>query len=263
MKRYYVLVFCLFYWILSSPITSMAQEAINLLEVYPNDQSAFTQGLEVHPEMEPHQLLMGTGLYGESSIGVLDLKMGQYRVIDALEEKYFGEGLTVADEAIWQLTWKEGTAFKRDLKSFAVLEAVDYSGQGWGLAYDSDRQQLWMSDGSSQLTIRDKETFEVLNTIEVTYNQQAVTSLNELEFANGLIYANIWLTNKIVAINPADGQVEYIYDLSDLIEQVNHNYSEEITAQMDVLNGIAHLEDNIFYLTGKHYPYVLKVELPR
>lgn len=263
MKRCCMLTFCLFYCFVSSPLTSMAQDSINLLAVYPSDQSAFTQGLEIHPGLEPHQLLMGTGLYGESSIGILDLKSGEYQVIDALKEEYFGEGVTVTDEAIWQLTWKEGTAFKRDMESFDILEEVDYSGQGWGLAYDFERQQLWMSDGSSQLTVRNKETFEVLETVEVTYNKQAVAYLNELEYANGLIYANIWLTNQIVAINPANGNVEYIYNLSDLIDKVSDDYSEKITAQMDVLNGIAHLEDNIFYLTGKHYPYVLKVELPR
>lgn len=245
------------------PISVDAQAAIKLLEVYPSDQAAFTQGLELYGELEDNKLLMGTGLYGSSSIGLLDLEVGEYQVIDNLEEEYFGEGLTVTDDAIWQLTWKAGKAFRRNLDTFERLETVDYAGQGWGLAFDSDRQLLWMSDGSQLLSIRDQDSFELLGQLEVTYNEQTISNLNELEYANGLIYANIWLTEQIVAINPESGEIENVYELSSLIALVNQEFSQKQVEAMDVLNGIAHIEDNQFFITGKHYPYVLKVELPR
>lgn len=257
---------CLLYGLLISVLGETyvnAQESINLLALYPSDQTAFTQGFEVHPELEPQQLLLGTGLYGESSIGILDLETGEYQIIETLDKQYFAEGLTLTENAIWQLTWKEGTAFKRALNSFEVLETANYTGQGWGLAYDEKRQVLWMSDGTSQLSLRDPDSFDLLDTLEVTYKQQSIGNLNELEFANDMIYANIWLTDQIVAINPENGQIEQIYDLKALIEQVNQKFSAEEVANMDVLNGIAHKENNVFYLTGKQYPYVLEVELPR
>lgn len=261
-----IVLFCLWYGLFGAlvgrPVVH-GQEEIKLLALYPSDQEAFTQGLEVHPMLESGQLLMGTGLYGESSLGILDLETGEYKVKDALDEQYFGEGITVTDEVVWQLTWKEGTAFKRDLLSFDLLESVDYAGEGWGLAYDEDRQILWHSDGSSQLSLRDPDTFDLLGQLEVTYQQQAVTNLNELEYANGLVYANVWFTDLVIAINPENGHVQQVYDLHTLLEEVNQDYSAEAIEKMDVLNGIAHKEGDVFYLTGKQYPYILEVELPR
>lgn len=237
------------------------QEAITLLAIYPSDQTVFTQGFEVHPQLAAHHLLLGTGLYGESSIGVLDIETGNYQIIDSLDKEYFGEGLTITEDSIWQLTWKENTAFKRDLANFEVIETATYSGEGWGLAFDQEGQALWMSNGTNQLTLRDPDTFDIINTLDVTYNNKAVSNLNELEFANGLIYANIWLTDQIVTINPNNGFIEHVYDLKALLEEVNQQYTAVEIAKMDVLNGIAHKEGNVFYLTGKQYPYVLEVEL--
>lgn len=264
-SKRFVILGLIYSWLIflvaATPVA--AQEAIRLLEVYPSDQQAFTQGLEVHPDLKEQQLLLGTGLYGQSSVGILDINTGEYRAVENLEDQYFGEGLTLTEDAIWQLTWKEEIAFKRDLDSFEVIDTATYKGQGWGLAYDQGRDILWMSDGSDQLTLRDPDTFDVLGTLDVKFNGQAISHLNELEFANELIYANIWLSDQIVAINPADGNIENVYDLQALIEQVNQDFTTEQVAKMDVLNGIAHKENNIFYLTGKQYPYVLEVELPR
>lgn len=99
--------------------------------------------------------------------------------------------------------------------------------------------------------------------LEVTYNGQPVVNLNELEFANDLIYANIWYSDKIIAINPSNGEIEYVYDFGELLQRVDNEIADELVDQKDVLNGIAHIEGNQFYITGKLYPYVLEVELNR
>lgn len=231
-----------------------SQAEYELINIHPFDKTAFTQGLEMHNE----QLLLGTGLYGKSLIAYVNLVNGEIEVIDKLDNEYFGEGLTVTEDYVWQLTWRENTALKRTLDSLEIIESVYYEGEGWGLAYDEERKILWMSDGTSYLYQRDPLTFELIDKMKVTYNNQEIDNINELEYANGRIYANIWYTNQVIAINPETAFVTELYDFSDLLEE-ELNPDQLLT--IDSLNGIAHIEGNRFYITGKFYPVIFEIEL--
>lgn len=219
-----------------------------LIDTYDSDPSLFTQGFELNSKGE---LILGTGLYGESYIGSLDLDTGVYTPYDALNDAYFGEGLTHTPDNVWQLTWKEGIAFKRDLETYDVIDTVEYNGEGWGLAYDETRDILWQSNGSEYLTLRHPKTFSEIASISV-----GISGLNELEAVDGFVYANIWQKDLIVKIDPSTGDVVSKYDLGPLLKQ---HFSAKERRSMDVLNGIAHVEENQFYITGKLYPEVLLV----
>lgn len=235
------------------PLNVQAADNVELIERYTIKEPVFTQGFELVDD----QLVLGTGLYGESEIGWLNLETGDYQVQDQLDETYFGEGLTATPDYLWQFTWQEGKAFKRSLEDLSVTEEIEFDGIGWGMAYDEKANVIWTSDGSSQLTKRDPETFEALDTLTITFNNHPIEQINELEYANGVLYANVWQTNKIIKLNLQDGQVEQIWDLTELVEELTF-----VDADPDrVLNGIAHIEDNRFYVTGKLYPIIWEVEL--
>lgn len=244
--------------ILIIPIMSVSsQDEYILLDIKQSNPQAFTQGFELN---EQGNLVLATGIYGESDIGYLDLETGEFNVVDSLESIYFGEGITYTPNALWQLTWKEHKAFKRDPESMVVIDQVEYEGEGWGLAYDEDLDVLWMSDGSNIIQQRDPESFELMDTLEVRLDNQNIEDINELEYANGYLYANIWYTNTIIVIDPNTGDIVYQYDLTDLL---NENLTENELDSIDSLNGIAHIEGNRFYITGKLYPKVFEIELLR
>lgn len=231
-------------------------QEVELLDVYPSDAQAFTQGLEVTSE---GQLLMGTGLYGESHLGYIDLASGKLQTKVSLGEEYFGEGITIKGDTIWQLTWQEEEVFVYRLADFQPVTSFTYEGEGWGLAYDEERDIFWMTDGSHLLQKRDSETFALLEEIAVeTKDGQAVDQLNEIEFANGSIYANRWYENEIIQISPS-GQILARYDLTQILRDLPLTKQER--QQMDSLNGIAHIEGDRFYVTGKFYPVMLEVTL--
>ncbi|WP_034907820.1 glutaminyl-peptide cyclotransferase [Eremococcus coleocola] len=235
--------------------TSQVQASkIKVLESLPFNKTAFTQGLEL---VDPDTLLLGTGRYGQSRIELYDIKTGQGQQRQLLDEDYFGEGVTVTDDYIYQLTWKKGIAYQRDKESLAVLKEISYEGQGWGLAFDPAQTIIYMSNGSDQIQVRDGD-FNLIDQFQVTDQGFPLEMLNELEFANGYLYANVWQTNRIVVIDISTGQVVNDYDFTKIIQQ---NFTETEQANMDVLNGIAHIEGNIFYITGKNYPKLLKVSL--
>lgn len=228
-----------------------------LEKVTPADPQLFTQGFELDKD---GRLLLGSGMYGQSQLGILDPETGVFDSKVALDERVFGEGITRAPGGIWQLTWKAGQAFLYDPQSFTLLKQVTYPGEGWGLAYDADRQVLWMSDGSSKLFRRDPETFDLIGSLEVKdITGQPISQLNELEYAKGLVYANIWQTNHIVAINPETGQIVKDYDFTQILAALD--LSPQQRQQMDVLNGIAYVEGDRFLVTGKYYPVVMEVIL--
>lgn len=235
---------------------AQAQGSIELVNTHPSDNSVFTQGIELEDDGD---ILVSSGLYNESSIGYLDLETGTYQAVEDLEDQYFAEGLTITPDWVWQLTWQEGVAFKRDPETLEVVDEVSYEGEGWGLAYDEDRQVLWMSDGSNRLYMRDPETFEVKGQWEIEFEGQPLNLLNELEYANGMIYANVWYTNQVYAIDPITGEVLEVYDFTSLLEEADISQADRQT--MDSLNGIAHIEDDRFYITGKLYPLVFEVSL--
>lgn len=251
MKKWFMLIItCLI--IPVRPVFS--KDEVQLIAEYEINHPAFIQGLEIYQE----KLYIGTGLYGESYLGTLDIDSGDIEVLDPLDQDYFGEGITFTPDYLWQLTWREGIALKRDVDSLEVIESVPYQGEGWGIAYDEDRDQLWMSDGSSTIFQRDPESFEIEGFFTVSYQGQEINQLNELEYYNGYLYSNIWYSTEIIVINLENQSVVGVFDLSELLQD---NFTTEELQAIDSLNGIAHKEDNIFYVTGKNYPKIFEVEL--
>ncbi|MCW4052181.1 MAG: glutaminyl-peptide cyclotransferase [Candidatus Bathyarchaeota archaeon] len=220
-------------------------EAIN---IYPHDESAFTQGLV----FENGTLYESTGLYGYSTLRRVELETGDILQIYSLPDEFFGEGLTIFDERLIQLTWKSETGFAYDKISFDLLQEFSYSTEGWGITHNGSH--LIMSDGTAILHFLDSETFEEVRQIEVTCNG-AVTRLNELEYIDGKVYANIWMEETIAIINPQTGQVEGWIDLSNLRDPENQDPN-------NVLNGIAYDEnDDRLFVTGKRWSQLFEIKL--
>ena len=221
-----------------------------IVNTYPHDNGAFTQGLVFENDV----IYEGTGLYGKSSLRKSDLETGRVLQSYELPAQYFGEGITVFQDIIIQLTWKSNTGFVYDKNSFKLLHDFTYATEGWGLTHDGER--LIMSDGTSTLHFLDPETFSTIGHIEVCNNDTPIDKLNELEYINGQIYANIWQTDYIAIINPQSGQVSGWIDLSGLLS--SQYYSEPV----DVLNGIAYdtMNDRLL-VTGKLWPWLFEIKL--
>lgn len=219
-----------------------------VLNAYPHDDEAFTQGLLYRNG----ELFEGTGLDGESSIRRVTLETGAVEQIRDLDDQYFGEGVTLVDDRLIQLTWDSQVAFIWDRTSFDPLGQFTYSGSGWGLTDGAGR--LIMSNGSSTLQFRNPDTFDIIGEVQVRDGLDPVTSLNELEFIRGEILANVWLTDSIVRIKPDTGQVIAWIDLTGLLDP------DPPTA--DVLNGIAFDDDaERLFVTGKFWPTLFEIEL--
>lgn len=236
---------------LPAQLTAASAENIRLIAVHPSDPDAFTQGLECDEE---GRLFLATGLHGASRIGILNLSSGAYEALVHLDKTYFGEGITFAKNGLWQLTWQEHVAFLRDKQSLEVKKSVPHENEGWGIAYWKDKDVLLVSDGSARICLRDAESFALLDSFTLESPM-----LNELEYADGYLYANIWLSSKILKIDLSQRKTVAVYDFSELLASLE--LSPQARARMDVLNGIAHIENQRFYVTGKHYPVVLEVEL--
>ena len=202
-----------------------------------HDSQAYTQGLEFYEG----RLFESTGVYGESSLREVNLSTGEVIRSVNLSEDEFGEGITFVDDQIFQLTWKQGIAYRYDVETFEVVQTYNYEGQGWGLAYDGN--QLIMSDGSDVLQFRNATTFEVESTLDVTLNNESLGQLNELEMYDGLLLANVYQTEQIVGIDLSSGVVVW-----------NINASGLKTEGGEVLNGIAHdASTNSLWITGKYW----------
>ncbi|MFD4180487.1 glutaminyl-peptide cyclotransferase [Rhodococcus sp. NPDC058514] len=214
----------------------------------PHDRGAFTQGLEV----SDGELLEGTGLAGRSDLRAASLATGVERLRVPLPDDLFGEGITVAGDTVWQITWRDGVAIARDRDTLAERSRAGYEGEGWGLCAQSDR--LVMSDGSNTLTFRDPGTFEPRGTVAVTLDGQPLDRLNELECVGDTeVYANVWQTQQIVRIDPDSGRVTAVIDASGLL-------TDEESRSVDVLNGIAEVPGtDRFLITGKYYPRLFEV----
>lgn len=216
---------------------------------YAHDPGAFTQGLV----MSEGQLFESTGLYGQSSLREVDLATGQVLRAVQAPANVFGEGLAYWDNTLIQLTWQNGTAFVFDPANFQLKKQFRYKTEGWGLTQDG--RHLIMSDGSASLFFLDPETFGVVRTLNVTSGGAPVVRLNELEYVDGQIYANVWQTPRIAIINPATGVVKAWIDLSGLAQQ--HASSPD-----NVLNGIAHDTVNKrLYVTGKQWNALYEIEV--
>ena len=228
----------------SPPVEYLEPE---VLAEYPHDTSAYTQGLVWREGI----LYESTGKYGRSALRKLDLESGRVLQSHRLADNYFGEGLERVGRRLIQLTWDENVAFVYDLETFELLDTLSYRGEGWGLCFDGEH--LFMSNGSDTLLVREPQQFLVVDRKRVTLEGRPVSSLNELECVDGFVWANIWNSDRIVRIDPADGRVTTVVDASSLLP--TRDGSGE-----DVLNGIAYIPGRqTFLLTGKHWPRIFEV----
>lgn len=221
---------------------------VEVLKTYPHDRGAFTQGLVLHQGT----LYESTGLVGRSSLRQVEVATGRVmRKVD-VAPPYFAEGLALVGDRLIQLTWQHGTAFVYDRRNFTKQSEFSYKGEGWGLCYDG--KQLIMSDGTSNLTVRNPADFAVLRTIRVTMNGLPLEQLNELECVDGSVYANVWTRELIVRIDPASGRVTQEVNAANLLSPMEK-------AGTDVLNGITYdPSDKTFLITGKNWPKLFRVK---
>lgn len=221
----------------------------HVVRSYPHDPQAFTQGLIYRNGF----LYEGTGLNGRSGIRKVKLETGEVLDVRPLAEQYFGEGITEFKGSIYQLTWRAGIGFVYNASTFEPTRTFTYSGEGWGLTHDGTH--LIMSDGTAQLRFWDPATLTEARRITVRDATGPVAELNELEFVKGEILANVWQTERIARISPADGRVTGWIDLSGLLTPAER-------AGTDVLNGIAYDQkgDRLF-VTGKLWPRLFEITL--
>ena len=172
----------------------------------------------------------------------------------ALPKREFGEGAVLLDSTIYQITWREGVAHLYDVPSLKERSAIQYSGEGWGIA--TDGKWLYMSDGTDKIYKLDPATFKRVSTIAVTFNGQSLGMINEMEWIDGKLWANIYLTDNIVVIDPATGQIEGVLDFAGLLSEA------EMESTTDVLNGIAYDEvTGRIFITGKNWPKLFEIEV--
>lgn len=223
-----------------------------VVNVMPHDSAAFTQGL-VYSD---GSLFESTGLNGQSSLRQVDLKTGKVLKRVEVGSEYFGEGLAVLGDRLFQLTWQNQKGFIYDRATFRREGEFAYAGEGWGLT--TDGQLLILSDGTDRLRFIDPVTFAVKRTLDVVLGDHPAGRLNELEYVQGEIFANVWGENYVVRIDPATGRVAGIVDFAGLLP------AEEQKPDTDVLNGIAYdaAGDRLF-VTGKRWPKLYEVRLKR
>jgi len=229
----------------ASPVTYYTYSVVN---TYPHDTNAFTEGLFY----SDGYLYESTGLNGASSLRLVDLATGTVLKQIQLPYQYFGEGITLVNNTIIQLTWQSHIGFIYDKNSFALLGNFTYPTEGWGLTYNGT--QLIMSDGTDNLYFLNPITFQRTGQVQVHDGNTSVVNINELEYINGSVYANIWLTNKIAIINPETGQVKAWIDLTGL--------PAPPPTGDNVLNGIAYDQtSNRLFVTGKDWANLYQIRL--
>lgn len=221
-----------------------------VVRVFPHDTSAYTQGLAYRDGF----LYEGTGRNGQSSLRKVRLETGEVVRQVNLGNEFFGEGIAIIKDQVFQLTWTSGVGFVYDLNTFRLLRRFSYTGEGWGLA--TDGRELFLSDATAEIRVLDPETFQVKRHIKAHDGSTAVDQLNELELVDGQIFANVWHTNRIARISPQTGEVVGWIDLTGLLSSV---YRLEPEA---VLNGIAYDSAGPrLFVTGKLWPSVFEIRL--
>lgn len=227
-----------------------------IINTYPHDKGAYTQGLEFYNGY----LYEGTGKKGTSSIRKVELETGKVVLQKDLNEQYFGEGITIFNNKIYQLTWKGGIGLVYDLETFEKEKEFKYtkSREGWG--FTNNGEKLIKSEGTERIWFLNPETLVEESYIEAYTNKQKVEKLNELEYINGKIYANIWQKNTILIVNPLTGKVEGVANLNSLKAKIKQE--QNLKDDDDVLNGIAFdKENNRLFVTGKHWGKLYEIEL--
>jgi glutaminyl-peptide cyclotransferase len=231
---------------------AVPEYGVTVVKTYPHDPQSFTEGLLYQDGF----LYESTGLEGHSWIRKLKLETGKVLQQRDIDPRYFGEGIVIWKNRLIELTWKSEIGFVYDASSFAPLSSFHYSGEGWALTQDGTH--IFMSDGTSDLRVLDPDSLTEAGRIHVTCDGRPVQAINELEWVNGEIYANIWQTNVIARIDPASGHVAGLVDLSDLAARVSVGHN------VDVLNGIAYdAKGKRLFVTGKFWPSLFQITLTR
>jgi glutaminyl-peptide cyclotransferase len=233
----------------SPAVETLASYGVEVVKTVPHDTQAFTQGLAFYNG----ELFESTGQYGSSSLRKLDRMSGKVLKRLNMDAAYFAEGMVVVKGKAYQLTWQSGIGFMYDAKTFEQLRTFSYFGEGWGITYDGE--QMIMSDGTSNLRFLDVDSLLIRKMLPVTSNGAPLKNLNELEFVNGEIWANVWQTDSIARINPQTGNVTGWIDLSGL-------QTPEERTKSDVLNGIAYdKERDVLLITGKNWSKMYEVKV--
>lgn len=234
---------------------SVSPRGYTVVAEYPHDTSGYTQGLIYHGN---GRLFESTGRYGHSELRQVDLKTGTVEQRIPLPATRFGEGLTSLGGKLYQLTWHEQIAYLYDVAAFELIDSIPYRGEGWGLA--TDGTSLIVSDGSDSLRFVDPETFTIRRTVKVRFSsREPADKLNELEYIGGELFANVYQSDWILRIDPEDGTVLEVIDLSRLLPAYSAKKTEE-----DVLNGIAFDQTTGHLLvTGKRWPRLFELKLDR
>jgi glutaminyl-peptide cyclotransferase len=221
-----------------------------IVDAFPHDPEAYTQGLVYKDGF----LYEGTGLNGRSSLRKVRLETGEVLQQISLPQEFFGEGIAILRDKVFQLTWKSQTAFVYDAHDFRRLRQFSYQGEGWGLT--TNGLELFMSDGTSEIRVLDPATFREKRRIKVHDGATPVTQLNELEFVAGEILANIWQTDRIARISPRTGKVTGWIDLSGILSPLYRRTPDA------VLNGIAYdAKRKRLFVTGKLWPNFFEIQL--
>ncbi len=221
-----------------------------IVQEYPHDPKAFTEGLV----FRDGHLYEGTGLNGQSTLREVNLETGKILKLINLPEQYFGEGVTIYQDNVIQLTWQSHKGFVYDVHSFSLIKEFSYITEGWGLT--TDGKSLIVSDGTSRLHFIDPQSYAETGSLEVYDGNSSVEQLNELEYIKGEIYANVWKTDRIAIISPDSGRVTGWIDLRGLLK------ADSSRQPVDVLNGIAYDSQNgRLFVTGKLWPTLFHIEL--
>ena len=224
----------------------------SIVNEYPHDPKAFTQGFVFHDGY----FYESTGQIGRSSLRKVEVETGKVLQKLDLDRKYFGEGMTIFNDKIYQLTWTTNIGFVYNLDTFELEKTFDYgeSKEGWGLTHNNE--YLIKTDGSERMWFLDPETLEEKKFIETYTNKRKAEKLNELEFINGKIYANIWQQNSILIVDPVNGAIEAIVNLKGLQSKAGQSGED------NVLNGIAYDRDNDrLFVTGKNWNKVFEIRI--
>ena len=236
----------------SSKFSSIPVYGYKIINTYPHDNSAFTQGLVYDQGV----LYEGTGQYDCSTLRRVDLETGSVLKQISLDEKLFGEGVAVWKDRLIQLSWQSGLGLVYDKKNLTLIREFGYLTEGWGIT--SDGKSLIMSDGTNMLHYLDAETFAEERQLSVMANGVPVQGLNELEYIKDEIYANMWPTNWIIIISPDNGEVIGAINLQGILQQVDDQDGHDV----DVLNGIAYdASGDRLFVTGKLWPRLFEIEL--
>lgn len=238
----------------NAAITAPATLHFDIVKIHPHDTTSYTEGLEWHE----NYLIESTGNYAKSKLRILDTNMKDVLNPVKLDAAYFGEGTTLFKDKIYQLTWKEHKVFVYDAKTLKKLNELYWPYEGWGMTHNDS--SIIINTGGSNIYYVDPATFNVQKTVGVFNNYGYVSNINELEWVDGKLYANIYMTDNIIQIDPISGKVVAIADLSNILAMVGVKNDPRVKDSGNVLNGIAyHKQKGTFFITGKDWPVLVEL----